>query len=158
MALFIWRSTIVKYKIRFFRHRYTLISRHAFLCNLLTEIMRPRFEKPIDFAKDIVDRNITIIEREYTFASLKAFLFSLNIPEYTIIAENMMEVTQQEWLEYTETLIMEDGTHATMRSHLDYDTTQIAPMDKWWKSEERLPGENPYIMYISSRKWISNEV
>ena len=122
-------------------------------------MMRPRFEDPIDTAKDMMDNNITLFEHEYYYSSIKQFLLNLDIPEYTFIAENMVSV--KDWDEfhyYTEHYIHGSGTHAFLLGSLGYNNLQIAPMEKWWKSSEIVPGMNPYGSYLSSRNWIMNEV
>ena len=121
--------------------------------------MRPRFEDPIDTAKDMMDNNITLFELEYYYPLMKQFLLDLDIPEYTFIAENMVSVKDwDEYHYYQEHYIHGSGTHALMQGNLVYDDLQIAPMEKWWKSSESVPGMNPYGSYLSSRNWILNEV
>ena len=122
-------------------------------------MMRPRFEDPIDTAKDMMDNNITLFEQQYYYASNKQFLLDLDIPEYTFIAENMVSV--KDWDEYDyyiEHYIHGSGTHAFMQGNLDYSNLQIAPMEKWWKSSEIVPGKTLYGSYLSRRNWIMNEV
>ena len=121
-------------------------------------MMRPRFEDPIDTAKDMMDNNITLFEDEYYFPSLKQKLLDLDIPEYTFIAENMVSVKDFDvFYYYIEHYIHGSGTHAMMQGNLNYDDLQAAPMEKWWKSSESIPG-NPYVSYYSRRNWIMNEV
>ena len=122
-------------------------------------MMRPRFEDPIDTAKDMMDNNITLFEHQYYYPSRKEFLLNLEIPEYKFIAENMVSVKDDdEYLYYVEHFIHGSGTHAIMNRNLDYNDLQIAPMEKWWKSSESLPGRNTYSSYLSRRNWIMNEV
>ena len=121
-------------------------------------MMRPRFEDPIDTAKDMMDNNITLFELGYYYPSLKKALLNLDIPEYTFIAENMVSV--KDWDEYdyyVEHYIHGSGTHAVMGGSLGNDVLKIAPMEKWWKSSEIFP-ENSYSSYLSGRNWIMNEV
>ena len=121
-------------------------------------MMRPRFEDPIDTAKDMMDNNITLFEDEYYFPSLKQKLLDLDIPEYTFIAENMVSV--KDWDEYDyyiEHYIHGSGTHAFMGGNLGYFILQIVPMEKWWKSSEIIP-VNSYSSYLSGKNWIMNEV
>ena len=121
-------------------------------------MMRPRFEDPIDTAKDMMDNNITLFELYYFYPTLKQSLLDLDIPEYTFIAENMVSVKDyDEYWYYVEHYIHGSGTHAFMHGYLGNDALQIAPMEKWWKSSEIIPG-NPYYSYLSSRNWIMNEV
>ena len=82
----------------------------------------------------------------------------LNITEYTIIAENMEMVADDEKLQYMREFIHEKGTHAMITGHLEYGNLQVAPMEQWWKSKERIPGRSPYGSLLLNRKWILNEV
>ena len=61
-------------------------------------MFRPRFEDPIDSAKDAVEKNITLFELQYYYEGLKWNLLNLNITEWTHIAENMVPV--KNWDEY----------------------------------------------------------
>ena len=121
-------------------------------------MMRPRFEDPIDTAKDMMENNITLFMHQYFYTSNKQFLLSLDIPEYTFIAENMVGIKDlNEYYYYVEHYIHGSATHAIMQEALRHDLLQVAPMEKWWKSSESVPG-NPYGGYLSSRNWIMNEV
>ena len=123
--------------------------------------MRPRFEDPIDTAKDMVDNNITLFELDYYYHSWKENLRGqgLDVPEYKFISENMVSVKDRdEYLYYVENYIHGSGTHALMRGNLEYDVLQTVPMDKWWKSSESVPLFDGYGSYLSSRNWIMNEV
>ena len=104
------------------------------------------------------DNNITLFQHHYYYSSNKQLLLGLDIPEYTFIAENMVSV--KDWDEYdyyVEHYIHGSGTHALMGGNLDYHDLLIAPMEKWWKSSEIVPG-NSYGSYVSGRNWIMNEV
>ena len=138
--------------------------REAYLCNLLTEMFRPRFENPIDSVQDAVDRNITVFEHQYNYHGLKADLMALNITEWTSLAERMVPLSYDEYDYYIEHYIhgnrteTSGGTHAFMQSHLFPPDLAIAPADKWWRSFDKLPGKNPYAGYLTDKKWILNEV
>ena len=117
--------------------------------------MRPRFEDPIDTVKDMMDNNITLFRVDYGYQSLKEVLLSLDIPEYTFIAENMVSITWDEREYYMEHYIHGSGTHAVMTSSLDYDELKIG---EWWKSSEYVPGVSNYVNWLSNRNWKMNEV
>ena len=132
--------------------------REAYLCNLLTEMFRPRFEDPVDSAQDVADRNITVYEHQYYYQHLKNDLLSINSSEWTHIAETMISV--KDWDErdfFTEHNMHGNGTHAFFSSHLYNRDLSIAPAEKWWRSSERMPGQT-YAGYLSAKKWILNEV
>ena len=122
-------------------------------------MMRPRFEDPIDTAKDMMENNITLFTHQYYYPTDKQHLLSLDIPEYTFIAENMVSVKDwNEYYYYVEHYLHGSGTHASKGSGPVYRELQIAPMEKWWKSSEFVPGNTPYGSYLSGRNWIMNEV
>ena len=127
--------------------------------------MRPRYEDPIDTVKDMVEKNITVFEHWMRYASLKDSLLELNVPEYTIIAENMVSTggdtvtegwqTFKDWMVY---YVGELGTHAVIRGAVDYVMNGHISSKGWWKSEETIPGRNSYAGFPTSRKWLLNEV
>ena len=136
-----------------------LIIRYAFLCNLLTEMMRPRFDDPVDTSKDMVEKNITLFTIFYQHQPLKKFLESLNIPEYTYLAKYIESVeNMDEYYDYVKYKVHGNGTHGFLLTNLLHRHLQVAPMDKWWKSSERMPGITPYVGYNTGRNWILKEV
>ena len=60
---------------------------HILLCNLLTTILKPNFEEPLDTAKQLVEQNITIFSAPHNNL-LKQFLLQSPIVEYNILGEN----------------------------------------------------------------------
>ena len=50
------------------------------------------------------------------------------------------------------------GTHAFLRPYLSKYELAIAPAEKWWRSNEKQPGKNPYAGYLSAKNWSLNEV
>ena len=138
--------------------------RHAFLCNLLTEIMRPRYEDPIDTAKDMAEKNIKLLRTANTAESFVIFFKRLNITEYTIIADNMYPVdtnatNMDKYLYSVEHDIHGAGTHAVMANTLHQSVVNIAPLEKWWKSKESVPALSPFVSPVVIRKqWIMKEI
>ena len=47
------------------------------------------------------------------------------------------------------------GTHAFLFAHL---TPYELSLGKWWRSKEKVPGDNPYAGYLSAKNWNFNEV
>ena len=147
-------------------------------------MIEPSFEDPIDSAEDLVNNNITLFANSEfrVFESLKDHLLSLNISEWTIAAENMINATDcasypqrdedqcseiiglfQYYIKYH---LLGNGTHAFLTHYLR--KSDIYPDDlfgfskkwkqKWWRSKETLPGASPYGGYYTNRKWVLNEV
>ena len=121
--------------------------------------MRPRFEDPIDSAKDMVEKNITLIFDPRTIEQWKLIFLSFNMTEWTIIAETMMPLPPGEnWTNFTRDRIHETGYHAILVGFLNSFELRATPMEKWWKSREGMPGDYPYLGSLTARKWILNEV
>ena len=112
-------------------------------------MMRPRFEDPINSVQDLVARNITLIDGPLTFAKFKSNLLAQNTSDFTTLANNMIVVANlshitdttrynELYYETVRTKILEEGTHAIVKSHLSRrDLIDGGKMEKWWKSTER---------------------
>ena len=86
-------------------------------------------------------------------------MLDLDMPEYTYIAENILPINSwDEYDHYVTHYLHGTGTHAFMRGYLQYEDLMLAPMDKWWKSSESVPGTNSYGSLLSRRDWRMNEV
>ena len=70
-------------------YEYLFLFRHIVLCNILTTMLRPNFEVPLDSAQDIVDNNkiLYVLPNGETW---KQFLEISPVPEYNKLAENMI--------------------------------------------------------------------
>ena len=125
------------------------------LCNLLTTILKPSFEEPLDTAKQLVDKNITLYNTPGS-EIWKQFLLESSIPEYNILGETFL--APDDWDHYdniTEYYVMGKGTHATMAADLaPYELS----MGRWYRSNEKVAGKYPYGGYLTNKKWHLNEV
>ena len=123
-------------------------------------MMRPRYGAPINTAKDMVKHNITLFEMSSHFDALKQFLLSVDVPEWTHIANNMIAVEggRDGLFNGTRDLLQATGKYAYLRGYVEARHLRDFPMDKWWKSTETRPGENPYGGFLTAKKWILNEV
>ena len=72
-------------------------------------MMRPRYEDPINTAKDMVKNNITLFNHQYYAASQQSRLLYLDIPEWNYIANNMYFA--EDWNEVLD--LIEHGIHGT---------------------------------------------
>ena len=128
---------------------------HILLCNILSTILRPNFEEPLDTAKQLVEKNIT----HYLWPGAeiwKQFLMESSVPEYRVLGENT--IIPNDWDHYyhiTEYDVIGNGTHAIMTPY--QEQTELA-MGRWHRSKERVSGHNPYGGYLTNKKWHLNEV
>ena len=128
----------------------TLIISYAFVCNVLPVILRANFDDPVDFAQDIIDRNLTLFYQPYSYY-WKQWLSTHGNPQYRKIGETM--IIPDTYTQYEDLLInglMRDNNHVFMRGYL-------TPSDKgyglWWRSKEIIEGYQGYTGYLSRKKW-----
>ena len=132
-----------------------MFCRHILLCNLLTTILRPNFEEPLDTAKQLVDKNITLYNIPGS-EIWKQFLLDSPILEYNKLGETM--IIADDWDHFdniTEHDVMGAGTHAYITGYLI--PSELA-MGRWHRSKEKLAGDHPYGGYLTNKKWHLNEV
>ena len=132
-----------------------MICRHILLCNLLTTILRPNFEEPLDTAKQLVKKNITLYMGPGT-EIWKQFLLESFIPEYNKLGETF--IVADDWDHYFSIIehdVIGAGTHAQIEAHLaPYELA----MGRWYRSKEMVSGMNPIGGYLTNKKWHLNEV
>ena len=136
-------------------HLYIWLScSHILLCNILTVILRPEFEEPLDTAKQLVEQNITLYY-PLAFGIWKQFLLKSSIPEYNILGENLIFADDMDHFDnITKHDVIGAGTHAVMVAALE--SYELA-MGRWYRSKDKVAGMNPYSGYLSSKKWHLNE-
>ena len=126
--------------------------------------MRPNFEDPLDTAKQLVEKNITLYD--WPGAEIwKQFLLESSITEYNKLGENYIIAADMDHFNYiTEHDVIGAGTHATMTSYLTpYDlflgeNKEINSGRGWYRSKENaMPGDY-FAGYLTNKKWILNEV
>ena len=103
-----------------------IVFRHILLCNLLTTLLRPNFEEPLDTAKQLVEKNITIYMSPGT-QIWKQFLLKSSIPEYNILGETFL--IPDDWDHFdniSEHDVMDAGTHAYITGSLTPHTLAMA--------------------------------
>ena len=122
------------------------------LCNLLTTILRPNFEEPVDTAKQLVEKNITL----YGLPGAevwKQFLLDSSVPEYNILGETFIIPDDNDhFWNITKHDVIGAGTHAQMAGSL------YSAMGRWYRSKEKVAGHHPYGGYLTNKKWNLNEV
>ena len=128
---------------------------HILLCNLLTTILRPNFEEPLDTAKQLVEKNITLYDGP-SYEIWKQFLLESPIPEYNILGETYL--IADDW-DHFDNITLHDaigaGTHAQMVGSI-YGLS--LSMGRWYRSKEKVAGKYPYGGYLTNKKWHLNEV
>ena len=126
--------------------------------------MRPNFEDPLDTAKQLVEKNITLYDAPGTFI-WKQFLRESSLDEFKILGENY--IIADDWDHYyymSEQDVLVAGTHAQMVSYLAPPELSIGDNEEinsgrgWYRSKEKVAGIYPYAGWLTNKKWHLNEV
>ena len=124
---------------------------HFLLCNFLTVLLRPRYEKPVETTADIIERNITLILwpeagwKEYHAAS----------PDPISQEFSKRIVTAKNWNEYEEMVhkVISTGMYALIgTTPIGYYVSEEEHKD-WYRSSETVPEDHPYLGHLSNKKW-----
>ena len=126
---------------------------HFLLTNFLTVLLRPRYEKGVDTAADLINRNISIVS--YNEHWKKLFAKSIN-PVYKKISQRfLIAKDQSEYLQMASNVVSDrsNGTTATI-GHLPHTlNTSKEEYRKWYRSERILGLLSPYVGHLANTKW-----
>ena len=117
--------------------------------------MRPNFEEPLDTAKQLVEKNITLY---YAPGGeiWKQFLLKSSLPDYNILGEKI--VIPDNWDQFSNISrhdVLGSGTHAQLTPNLmNYELA----MGRWYRSKEKVQGKYPFGGYLTNKNWHLNEV
>ena len=131
--------------------------------------MKPNFESPVHTARDLVERDFTlmIVPGVRTYNDI---LSKSDIPEYRKIAESI--INTKSWSQYnamTKNEVLSRGTHAMMTSYMaPHELARTTEIDHKFKYKynfgrgyyrgEILFGDNPISGYLTHKMWHLNEV
>ena len=126
--------------------------------------MKPNFEDPLDTAKQLVEKNITLYDIPGG-EIWKQFLLESSIPEYNKLGENYIIADDWDHFNYiTEHYVIGAGTHAQMAPAVEPLELSIGENEEinsgrgWYRSKEKVAGKYPYSGYLTNKKWHLNEV
>ena len=142
-----------------------IIFSHILLCNLLTTILKPNFEEPLDTINQLIEKNISISFWPGAEGN-KIWLTNSLVPEYSIMGENaIVAKNYEEYENTTANDILGAGTHAKMSFFLDQWELEYGekyhPEGKgWYRSKEKTleASRLPYFGYVTNKKWHLNKV
>ena len=116
-------------------------------------MLKPRFEDPIDSAKQIIENNIILFEVPRGDYWVQ-FLANSPIPEYQTLSKRLIIANNwDEYFDLSEYGIIGNGTHAKASFVLDQGEKSLG---RWWKGN-LIQGDYPYTGYLSDKKWHLNE-
>ena len=134
---------------------------HMLEANFLTILLKPVYEKPIDTAKDILDRGLTIIYPPGTESLVELLKNSpayttRTLAERTIVCKSWDECDG--WGDYKDNGLI-PGVVKTGTSVLEISFLLPSEMDlgKWHRSKDRKGGRIPFPSYMMNKKWTLEE-
>ena len=124
---------------------------HFLLCNWLTVLLRPRYEEPVETAKDLIKRDIIPFYAPGGEHIRQIFAASQD-PNYREIAKRLH--VAKNWDEYLDLVRKVNSTG--MYSDIGnfpwiWDTNE--EVKYWYQSSETLGGDHPYIIHLANKKW-----
>ena len=125
---------------------------HFLLSNYLTVLLRPSYEEYVETTEDLIKRNITPFMppgREI----YKQFFAASPSPIYQEISRRL--IIAKDWDEF------EDLVHKVISTGLFADTGSepvcfndcTEEFKDWYKSSETVPGDYPFSVHLSIKKW-----
>ena len=128
---------------------------HFLLCNYLTVLLRPRYEKPVENVTDLIKRDITPFMMPGSDYYRQIFAASPD-PNYREISQRL--VIAKDWNEYDEMVrqVTSTGMYADIGS-LPYAWPE--EFKDWYKSSLPVAGPwSEYSFHLSNKKWPLKEV
>ena len=123
---------------------------HFLLCNFLTVLLTPSYEEPVETAKDLINRGITLILWPGAEIWIQLFAASQD-PNYQEISQRFD--IAKDWDEYEDMLrkVISTGMYADMGTMPWVDNEE--EYKDWYRSTERIGGTYPYLVHLSNKKW-----
>ena len=135
------------------------ICSHILLCNVLTTILKPNFEDPLDTSKQLVQKNITIFVPPGGQV-WKQYLLDSSIPEYNLLGDKV--IIADGWdqtINMSKYDVIGEGTHATLATGLTPTFLDLGKGTRgWYRSEEKLSGAYPFSGFLTNKRWHLNKV
>ena len=128
---------------------------HFLLTNFLTVILKPRYDKFVDTAADVLTRNITIVRFPGGESWIQYFA-KYHDPVYQNLSQRF--VIAKDWCEYRQMVdnVVSDrsnGTTATIGTVPHTADTSKEEYSKRYRSAERISGISPYVGHVTNKKW-----
>ena len=125
-------------------------------------MLRPNFEDPLDSARQLVQKNITLIFNPNS-QIWRQFLLESSIPEYKILGENVIFANNSKhYINMSRYDVLREGTHARMTSSISPAYMKMGKRYNsgrgWYRSQERVSGKYPYSGFLTNKRWHLNKV
>ena len=167
MVPFWWRFIVRSFIFICVHHKFISFS-YAYVCNILSVILRANFDDPVDTVADILARNMTLYDQEGA-EMWKQWLLQHHDEDFNRLAEKIIFADVNETTYLIQKALKPERTHVTMSSHLDYFQFYFGKhpdlsgrmIDKggkiWYRSKQKIDNY-PNVGYMTRKKWRFDEV
>ena len=124
---------------------------HFLLSNYLTVLLRPSYEEPVETAADLIKRNITLFLRPGN-ELFRQFFEASSDPVYQEISRSL--VMAKDWDDYDDMVSKVTSTGLFARiGTLPWYINSTDEFKDWYRSSEKVAGDNPYTGSLVNKKW-----
>ena len=125
---------------------------HFLLCNYLSVLIEPSYEKPVDTTADLIERNITLFLWPGTETWIRHFKNSPD-PNFQELSQRI--IISKDWDEYFVDMpekVISTGMYADMGTLPLYALEE--ELKNWYRSTETIAGDwIEYSVHLSNKKW-----
>ena len=125
---------------------------HILLCNLLSVLLRPIYQKPVDTTKDLINTEITPFLVPGSEFVVQFFADSLD-PSYREVSKRFK--IAKDWNEYDELVLKvpSTGLYAQLGNRPDYWLVPIENHKDWYRSAETIQLGGLFAGALTNKKW-----
>ena len=132
---------------------------HMFEANFLTILLTPNYEKAIDTAEDVMNRNLTVIYGPGYESIVEIFKNSPSnitrtLAERTIVCKDWDECDGKPFGTGLIPGVVKTGSSVYEAASVWHEYLDFG---KWHRSKERKGGLNPFGSYMMNKKWTLEE-
>ena len=125
---------------------------HFLLSNYLNVLLRPSYERPVDTAADIIERNIIVVKEPGSELWIRFFA---NSQDQNLQEISRTAVVAKDWNEFIDTLpkVISTGSYAIIGNMPPNWFVPDEEHKDWYRSSETISGHFPYPVHLSNKKW-----
>ena len=125
---------------------------HFMLSNYLSVLLKPSFEEPVETAADLIKRDITPFIQPWSEMFRQMFAASSD-PNYQEISRRLIVAKDRDEYEDLLSKVISTGLFADIRTLPPPWLITEEEFKYWYRSSETLPGDYPYSIHLTNKKW-----
>ena len=130
---------------------------HFLLSNYLTVLLRPRFEKPVESAADLISRDITPFYYPGGHIWIQFFAASPD-PNYQEISKRLYIAKDTDEFDDLLRKVTSTGSYAQIGALPSQRVVKVEDYKHWYRSTETVSGTFKFGIHLINKKWPLKEV